>query len=96
MKIVLVTGSAGRVGQAAVQSLIRAGWHVRGYDRVPSPGAHESFVGDLADAAGLRRAAHAANAVIHLAATPDDEIDDEGPEDCCCRLNPGECPVHEA
>ncbi len=39
---VLVTGSAGRIGQAAVAALTAAGWRVRGFDRAPTPGAAES------------------------------------------------------
>ncbi|HEU0010514.1 MAG TPA: NAD-dependent epimerase/dehydratase family protein, partial [Verrucomicrobiae bacterium] len=53
---VLVTGSAGRIGQAAVAALTAAGWRVRGFDRAPTPGAAESITGDLTDAEALRRA----------------------------------------
>jgi hypothetical protein len=45
---------------------------VRGFDRVPTPGLADAVVGDLTDAAALRRAAEGVGALVHLAATPDD------------------------
>jgi nucleoside-diphosphate-sugar epimerase len=73
-KRVLVTGSAGRIGRAAVAELVARGHHVVGFDRVPTPGLppEQSLVGSLSDAEVLRRAASGAEATIHLAATPDD------------------------
>ncbi len=70
---VLVTGSAGRIGRAAVRGLKAGGWAVRGLDRVPTPGADESIVGDITDEAAVRRAVDGVGALIHLAATPDDD-----------------------
>jgi nucleoside-diphosphate-sugar epimerase len=70
---VLVTGSAGRIGQAAVAALQAGGHAVRGFDRVPTPGVTDAVVGDLTDAAAVARAVAGAAAVIHLAATPDDD-----------------------
>jgi nucleoside-diphosphate-sugar epimerase len=70
---VLVTGSAGRIGQAVVRELACCDWHVRGYDLKPTAGAGESVVGDLSDASALQRAAQGAGAIVHLAATPDDD-----------------------
>src|SRR5690242_7440823 len=70
---ILVTGSAGNIGRAAVAGLLNAGWRVRGFDRVATPAAIESIVGDLADAAALRKAAAGVGAVIHLGAVPDDD-----------------------
>src|SRR5262245_32719625 len=70
---VLVTGSAGRIGQAVVRELLARGHTVRGFDLVPTPGLANSIVGDLSDAAALRRAADGATALVHLAATPDDD-----------------------
>jgi nucleoside-diphosphate-sugar epimerase len=70
---VLVTGSAGRIGQAVVRELQARGLPVRGFDRVPTPGVADSIVGSITDAAALRRAAAGADALIHLAATPDDD-----------------------
>jgi nucleoside-diphosphate-sugar epimerase len=69
---VLVTGSAGRLGRAAVRELKARGHTVRGFDRVPTPGADQSIVGDITDGDALRRAADGAGALVHLAATPDD------------------------
>src|SRR5688572_7040900 len=71
---ILVTGSAGRLGRAAVGTLTAAGLPVVGFDLVPTPGlsADRSIVGTLTDAEALRRAAAGARCVIHLAATPDD------------------------
>src|SRR5262245_16097112 len=70
---VLVTGSAGRIGRAAVRELKARGPRVRGFDRAPSPGADESVVGDITDADAVRRAVAGVGAVVHLAATPDDD-----------------------
>ena len=71
-ELVLITGSAGRVGQAVVHEFIARGESVRGFDRMPTPGLADSHVGNLTDAEAVRRAAVGAHAVIHLAATPDD------------------------
>src|SRR4051794_4474278 len=70
--LVLVTGSAGRVGRAAVQELQKRQRPVRGFDRVPTPGLADCVVGDLTDVDAIRRATAGAGTVIHLAATPDD------------------------
>ncbi len=70
---VLVTGSAGRVGQAVVTELQACGLRVRGFDRVPTPGLADSMTGDITDGAALRRAAEGMGALVHLAATPDDD-----------------------
>jgi nucleoside-diphosphate-sugar epimerase len=71
---VLVTGSAGRVGRAAVRELAARGHHVVGLDVRPTPGlpAAQSVVTGLADVDALRRAAAGVDCLIHLAATPDD------------------------
>jgi nucleoside-diphosphate-sugar epimerase len=70
---VLVTGSAGRIGQAVVRELRSRGHCVRGYDLGPTPGADESAVGDITDAVAVRRACAGVGALVHLAATPDDD-----------------------
>ena len=70
---ILVTGSAGCIGQAAVAGLTAAGWHVRGFDCRPTPAIDDAVVGDLTDAAAVRKAVTGVGAVIHLAAVPDDE-----------------------
>jgi uronate dehydrogenase len=70
---VLVTGSAGRIGQAAVRELKARGHTVRGFDRVPTPGIPDAIIGDLTDGAAVRRAAQGVQALVHLAAIPDDD-----------------------
>ena len=75
VKTVLVTGSAGRVGQAAVQALLERGHSVRGFDRVPSPGLPEATVADLSNLEALQAAMDGVEALVHLAATPDDVED---------------------
>ena len=74
-KTVLVTGSAGRVGQAVVQGLLERGHSVRGFDRAPSPGLPEATVADLSDLEALKAALDSVEALVHLAATPDDVED---------------------
>jgi uronate dehydrogenase len=71
--MILVTGSAGRIGRAVVAELQARGRRVRGFDRVPTPGLSDSIVGDLTDAAAVQRAVTGADTEIHLAATPDDD-----------------------
>src|SRR5688572_9868291 len=68
---ILITGSAGRIGQAVVQAL--AGEVVRGFDRVPTPGVAESLTGDIANLSDVRWAVEGIHTVVHLAATPDDD-----------------------
>src|SRR5579871_6212794 len=71
---VLVTGSAGRVGRAAVAGLTARGHTVIGFDVRPTPGLPpaQSVVAGLGDVQALRDAAKGVDCVIHLAATPDD------------------------
>ncbi len=70
---VVVTGSSGRVGRAAVAELLRRGHKVRGFDLAPTRGLDDCVIGDLADRAALDRAMKGADCLIHLAATPDDD-----------------------
>jgi nucleoside-diphosphate-sugar epimerase len=70
---VLVTGSAGRIGQAVVAELKAQGQAVRGFDRLPTPGLEDAVVGNLTDGAAIRRAMENVGTVVHLAATPDDD-----------------------
>jgi NAD(P)-dependent dehydrogenase (short-subunit alcohol dehydrogenase family) len=72
-RTVLVTGSAGRIGRAVVRELAARGHAVRGFDRVPTPGTADTIVGDLTDGAVVRRAMQGVAALVHLAATPDDD-----------------------
>jgi len=73
---VLVTGSAGRLGRAAVAALTAAGHEVVGFDRRPTPGLPNSscVVGSVLDEPLLRTAIAGADCLIHLAATPDDAV----------------------
>jgi uronate dehydrogenase len=71
-KRVLVTGSAGRLGQAAVLELLRQEFTVRGVDRRPTPGLADAVIDDLHDSSRLLTLCHGMDAIVHLAATPDD------------------------
>jgi nucleoside-diphosphate-sugar epimerase len=70
---VLVTGSAGRIGRAVVAELQARGRPVRGFDVAPTPGLADCVVGSITDEAAVRRAVSGTTAVVHLAATPDDD-----------------------
>ena len=78
---VLVTGSAGRLGRAAVRELIARGHHVIGFDRSLTPGlpSEQAVVASLADADALGRAMAGVECLIHLAAAPDDARFPRGP-----------------
>jgi nucleoside-diphosphate-sugar epimerase len=71
-RIVLVTGSAGRVGQAAVAELLARGHAVRGFDRVRTPMLADAVVGSVTDVRAVADAMRGVHTLIHLAATPDD------------------------
>ena len=70
---VLVVGSAGRIGRAVVAELQRRNRPVRGFDIVSTPGLNDCVVGDITRAEELERAATGVGALVHLAATPDDD-----------------------
>ena len=70
---VVVTGAAGRIGRAVAAELLARGHRVRGFDRVPSPGLADQVQGDLARPGDVARAVAGADAVVHLAATPDED-----------------------
>jgi dTDP-4-dehydrorhamnose reductase/catechol 2,3-dioxygenase-like lactoylglutathione lyase family enzyme len=73
MAKVLVTGSAGAVGRAVCRELVGRGHHVRGLDRVPTPGLEDVVTADIAEAEGpVRAACKGVDAVVHLAAEPND------------------------
>jgi nucleoside-diphosphate-sugar epimerase len=67
---VLVTGSAGVVGQPVWRELARRGHEVRGLDRAPTPELGDAIVADIADAEAVRAAVRGMDAVAHLAAQP--------------------------
>ena len=69
---VLVTGSAGRVGQAACDGLLARGHKVRGFDIRESSRLDDAVVGDISDPSDVNRAMAGIEVVVHLAATPDD------------------------
>lgn len=62
---ILVTGSAGHLGEALVRRLRKDGRAVRGIDIKPS--AHTDEVGSIADEAFVREAMRGVDAVIHTA-----------------------------
>ena len=70
---VLVTGSAGRVGQAACQGLLARGHKVRGLDLRPTPRVDDAVLGDVSDASQVGKAMAGIEVVVHLAATPDED-----------------------
>lgn len=72
MARVLVTGSSGRIGRAAVDELRRRGHDVRGFDRLPRAGWDGTEIGELADPRAVERAVTGRDILVHLAATPDD------------------------
>lgn len=74
MKKVLVTGSAGRLGQAAVQAFQHLGYRVQGIDCRPTPGLPEAVVDSLQNQPLLCKLMTNVDAVLHLAATPDDPV----------------------
>ena len=65
MRTILVTGSAGHLGEALVRTLRAAGRPVRGLDRVASP--FTDVVGSITDRALVASAMRDAGAVIHTA-----------------------------
>jgi nucleoside-diphosphate-sugar epimerase len=71
-RLVLVTGSSGRIGRAVVEALQRRNVQVRGFDRVGTPGLPDMVVGTLTSEADVMHAMQGVRAVVHLAATPDD------------------------
>jgi len=69
---VAVTGSAGAVGAEVCRELVRRGHDVRGLDRRDAAGPWEQIVGDITDADAVEAALIGAQAVVHLAAFPDE------------------------
>jgi UDP-glucose 4-epimerase len=78
MAHVVVTGGAGKLGRACVDELVRHGWDVVVFDRVPPPGGSAVFVPiDLTDYAqvldamlGVEERYDRPEALVHLAAIP--------------------------
>ncbi len=65
MRRLLVTGSAGHLGEALVRVLAAEGLDVVGLDVLDSP--HTTVVGSVADRATVRRCLDGADAVVHAA-----------------------------
>jgi nucleoside-diphosphate-sugar epimerase len=72
MARVLVTGSAGAIGQPVCAELLRRGHEVRGLDRLSTPNMRDAVVVDLVDREGVRAAVQGVDSVVHLAAYPAD------------------------
>jgi len=70
---VLVTGAAGRVGQAACGALLARGHRVRAFDVRKSPGVDDARVGDISELTRIRNAMRGIEVVVHLAAVPDED-----------------------
>jgi nucleoside-diphosphate-sugar epimerase len=68
----LVTGAAGRVGQAACRSLLERGHPVRALDIRKPDHVEDSIVADICQFAEVCRAMEQIEVVVHLAATPDE------------------------
>jgi UDP-glucose 4-epimerase len=62
---ILVTGSAGHLGEALVRTLRDSGHEVTGLDRLDSP--HTDVVASITDRAAVRSAVDGADAVVHTA-----------------------------
>ncbi len=62
---ILVTGSAGHLGEALMRVLPEHGHEPTGLDVLPSP--HTQIVGSIADRDLVRRATHGVEAVVHAA-----------------------------
>jgi len=68
--LVLVTGAAGAIGKPVCEYLAQRGCDLRKLDRV-SCGAG-SLTADIVDASAVHAACAGVDAIVHLAATPDD------------------------
>jgi len=76
MAHVLVTGSAGAIGRPTCAELRAGGHRVRAFDlRATAEG--ECVVGDIADRSAVTNAMNGVDAVVHLAAIPNDAPFDE-------------------
>ena len=71
--MILITGSAGKTGQAVIQALVERGTAVRAFvyrheqtALVKELGVQEVAVGDMRDAAVFRQATHGVRAIYHI------------------------------
>ena len=67
---VLVTGAAGAIGKPVCELLAQRGHTIRRFDRVPS-GENDEVIADIADTPAVLTACADMEAIVHLAATPD-------------------------
>lgn len=74
MPRVLITGSAGRVGQVVFADLAPH-FPVRAFDRRPTPGAADLHIGDLADRAAIDRAVAGIDTIVHFGGCPSMQAD---------------------
>ncbi|MCW8132851.1 MAG: NAD(P)-dependent oxidoreductase [Planctomycetota bacterium] len=70
---ILLTGSAGRVGQGVCAELKARGHFVRGWDLRATPGVDDARIGGLDALEPLREACAGMDVLIHLAAVPDED-----------------------
>jgi uronate dehydrogenase len=70
---ILVTGSAGRIGRAVVTELLAQNLPVRPFDRRPTPGCGDAGGWNLQDESQVEAAMAGCGALLHLAATPEDD-----------------------
>lgn len=74
MKKIVVTGGSGKAGRSTVAVLQAAGFEVCNLDRVASPAGVRTWQVDLTDYGQTLDAMAGAEAVVHLAAIPNDGI----------------------
>lgn len=73
MSKVLVTGSQGKIGAVVTPAIAEEGHEVRSFDLAGSrPVSWEHIPGDVLDGVQVRRACMGCDAIIHLAAIPND------------------------
>ena len=72
---ILVTGAAGRIGQAACDGLLARGHRVRAFDVRESPNMEDAVVGDITNASDITGVMEGVDVVVHLAATADETAD---------------------
>ena len=72
---VLVTGAAGRIGQAACEGLVARGHRVRAFDVRETPNIEDAVVGNITNTAEVNDAMQGVDVVVHLAATADETAD---------------------
>jgi len=76
-KRIIVTGSAGRIGQAFIKAH-RDRYDVTGFDLKPTPNVDRSVTGTLTDLEALTGAARGCVAMVHLGAHPNQHLDYPG------------------